>query len=171
MTNFNRKHNTTADSDVTTKIVDYIHDDDSNMYTHLYSNHKIDKTSQKYSKPKKVHLNENQKEMTKQGLPKPTSDMPKNYYSPMSESTATSSIHSSGIHSCDESDESIQNVPIRKDGFLTVNTIKYNAKTNMVQQQKFSAKSLNITKKNVICEESEANEQEKADCSLLDQNK
>ena len=80
---------------------------------------------------------------------------------------------SSGIQSCEESDESIQNVPIRTDGFLTVNTIKYNAKTNMVQQHKFSAKSLNSAKKNVINEESEGSDTEKTDpsSSLLNNSK
>ena len=83
------------------------------------------------------------------------------HYSPISGQTNTSSIHSSGIHSCEyndqadldedeELDESIENVPIRKDGFLSVNTIKYNAKTNVVQQQKFSAQALASARKNVV---------------------
>ena len=63
-------------------------------------------------------------------------------YKKNSQVNTSTNTSSSGITSCDESDESIQNVPIRDNSFLSLNTIKYNAKTNILQQQKFSAKTL-----------------------------
>ncbi len=156
-----------------TKIVNYNSPDDdqnndTNIYTNLYSNYKIAKNSPRNKSLNRVQISTNtntinrstHSQQTKNtDSPNATSKITENYSPVSGEVTVTSSVHSSGIHSCDddESDESIRNVPIRKDGFLNVNTIKYNAKTNIVQQQKFSAKQLHNARKNtsVIREEGE----------------
>lgn len=138
-----------------TKIIDKNQDDDINLYSNLYSNQKIiEKTSYPLLKTQ-----QNKSSRLISPKPKPKAD----YFSPNADKITNNNTSSSGIQSCDDSDESIQHVPIRTDGFLTVNTIKYNAKTNMVQQHKFSAKSLNSAKRNVINEESEGSETEKTD--------
>ena len=139
------------------------------MYTHLYSNYKLEKNSPRTKNLTRVQISTNtntinrpthqKQKITAAHVTEAASKIAENYSPVSGEATVTSSIHSSGIHSCDddESDESIRNVPIRKDGFLSVNTIKYNAKTNIVQQQKFSAKQLHNARKNnlVIREEGE----------------
>ena len=154
-----------------TKIIDYKElEENGNLYSNLYT--KIDK---KTSQPKqlkavtkpKIFFNENTtnnnnnntslNKISKNEIPK----SPK-YYSP--ESVASSGIQSSFDDS--NSDISIHNVPIRQDGFLTVNTIKYNAKTNILQQQKFSAKHLQSAKRNNIISEEDENGSDQAS-SLL----